>query len=92
MTALMEETVRELSGLDINFLTTNPSGKCKVKSGCPKEICYFLFCYNVLIISKIVKYLVVRRTSWHEYLLALQSDLVVPGKRTILSVEPCRNG
>jgi G:T-mismatch repair DNA endonuclease (very short patch repair protein) len=35
------------------------------------------------------KILVVCRASWHEYLLALQPDLVVPGKRTVLSVEPC---
>jgi hypothetical protein len=37
-----------------------------------------------------VKYLVVRRASWYEYLLARQPDLVVLGKRTVLSVEPCR--
>jgi hypothetical protein len=43
----------------------------------------------VLDINKNVKYLVVRRASWHEYVLALQPDLVVPGKRTVLSVEPC---
>jgi hypothetical protein len=36
-----------------------------------------------------VKYLVIRRASWHAYPLALQSDLVVQGKRTVLSVEPC---
>jgi hypothetical protein len=36
-----------------------------------------------------VKYLVVRRAHCHEYLLALQSDLAVLGKQTILSVEPC---
>jgi hypothetical protein len=35
-----------------------------------------------------VKYLVVRWASWHGYMLALQPDLIVPGKRTVLSVEP----
>jgi hypothetical protein len=44
---------------------------------------------NLLNTNKNVKCLVVRRAIWHEYQLALQSDLVVPGKRTVLSVEPC---
>jgi hypothetical protein len=35
-----------------------------------------------------VKYLVVRRAGWHEYLLARQPDLVVLGKRTVRSIEP----
>jgi hypothetical protein len=33
--------------------------------------------------------MVVRRASLHGNLLARQLDLVVPGKRTVLSVEPC---
>jgi hypothetical protein len=43
---------------------------------------------NVLNINKEAKYLVVRRASLHGNLLALQTDLVVLGKRTVLSVEP----
>jgi hypothetical protein len=35
-----------------------------------------------------VKYLVVRRAGWHEDLLARQPNLVVPGMRTVLNVEP----
>jgi hypothetical protein len=38
--------------------------------------------------NKNVKYLVVRRAGWHEDLLARQPNLVVPGKRTVLNVEP----
>jgi hypothetical protein len=42
-----------------------------------------------LISTKKTKYLVVRRASLHGNLLARQPDLVVLGKRTVLSVEPC---
>jgi hypothetical protein len=35
------------------------------------------------------KYLGVRRASLHGNTFARQSDSVVPGKRTVLSVEPC---
>jgi hypothetical protein len=45
---------------------------------------------NVLIICKTLKHVVVCRASWHEYLLALQPDWVVPGKRTVLYVVVCR--
>jgi hypothetical protein len=48
-----------------------------------------LYLSNLLNINKNMKYLVVHRASWQEYLLVLQPDLVVPGKRTVLSVEPC---
>jgi hypothetical protein len=34
------------------------------------------------------KQLVIRRASLHGNLLALQTDLVAPGKRTVLSAEP----
>jgi hypothetical protein len=51
------------------------------------EIDFYLS--NVFIIYKKAKYFVVRRASLHGNLLAQQSDLVVPGKRTVLSVEPC---
>jgi hypothetical protein len=40
-------------------------------------------------INKNVKYLVVRQASLHRNRLAQQPDLVVSGKRTVLSVEPC---
>jgi hypothetical protein len=36
--------------------------------------------------------LVVCRAGWHEDLLAQQPNLVVPGKRTVLNVEPCVMG
>jgi hypothetical protein len=44
---------------------------------------------DVVNMNKNVKYLVVRWAGWHEDLLARQPNLVVPGKRTVLSVEPC---
>jgi hypothetical protein len=46
---------------------------------------------NVLNYLQKAKYLVIRRASLHGNILARQSDLVVPGKRTVLSVEPCTN-
>jgi hypothetical protein len=44
---------------------------------------------NVLSMKKKTRYLIVRRASLHGNLLSRQPDLVVPGKRTVLSVEPC---
>jgi hypothetical protein len=43
---------------------------------------------NVLNINKKAKYLIVRRAGLHRNLVARQPNLVVPGKRTVLSVEP----
>jgi hypothetical protein len=51
----------------------------------PEKDCYL---FNVLNINKNVEYLDVHQASWHEYLLALQPDLVVPGEWIVLSVEP----
>jgi replication fork clamp-binding protein CrfC len=61
-------------------------GKYKVKTRCPIEVCYLS---NVLSINKNVNYLVVRRASYLN--IALQPDLVVQGKRTVLSVELCHS-
>jgi hypothetical protein len=86
-----------------------PSGKYKVKTGCPKELftcpmCYlcpsgkykvktvarksFLLVQCVKYQQKKAKYLVVCWAILHGYLLALLPILVVPGKQTVLSVEP----
>jgi hypothetical protein len=72
-------------GSTLTFWTTCPSGKCKVKTGCPKDF----YLPNVLYINKTAKCLIVRRARLHRNLLARHIDLVVPGKRTVLSVEPC---
>jgi hypothetical protein len=74
-----------LLGSTLNFLTTCPLGKCKVRTGCPKEI----FTCPMPKTNENGGNLVVCWASSHGNLLARQPDFVVPGKRTVLSVEPC---
>jgi hypothetical protein len=73
-----------LAGLGVNFLNHLSVRRVRSYNWLTERNCHLS---NVLNFNKKANYLV-QRASWHDNLLARQPDLVVLGKRTVLSVDP----